>query len=106
MIRFLLRLLGLVALAIAFFFLVYDGEQFIVNHHFDYTKVSGAWAMVDQSGYGLTRAEALVKQKASWAGPYVEIFLGAPISLVFVIVAFILMTLGRKKKPLIGYARN
>jgi hypothetical protein len=107
MIRFVFRLLGLVALATAFFFVVYDGEQFIVNHHFVYTKVSGAWAMVDQTGHGLNRLEDSLRQKAPWAwDPYVQTLLEAPVSLVLVIAALILMLLGRKKKPLIGYARN
>jgi hypothetical protein len=33
-------------------------------------------------------------------------FLGAPVWLVLAILASLLMILGRKKKPLIGYARD
>jgi hypothetical protein len=52
--------------------------------------------------------EEWVKRKATWAwDPYVQaIFDHVPAWVVLGIVAMILILLGRKKKPLIGYARN
>ena len=62
--------------------------------------------MVDQSSLNL--AQNWLKQKAAWAwDPYVQKAIrttGLGRSLRF--VAMILILLGRKKKPLIGYARN
>jgi hypothetical protein len=105
MLRFLLRFFGICLLATAFFFLVYDGTKSIANQHVVYTRVSEAWAMVDQNN--LTMAENWFKQKAMWLwNPYAEAFLDLPFWILLTIVAMILIVLGRKKKPLIGYARN
>ena len=41
-----------------------------------------------------------------WNGVIQPYFLKQPISLVLAIVGAILILLGRKKKPLIGYARD
>jgi hypothetical protein len=105
MIRFLLRFLGLCLLATAFVFFVYDGTKSIANHNLIYDRVSDVWAMVDQTS--LTFAQNWIKQKAAWAwDPYTLTFFDLPAWVVLVIVAMVLILLGRKKKPLIGYARN
>ncbi len=105
MIRFLLRFIGFCLLATAFFFFVYDGERTIANQHVVYIKVDEMWAMIDQTSLNL--AQAWLKQKALWAwDPYVQKFLDLPTWAVLGVVAMILIVLGRKKKPLIGYARN
>ncbi len=106
MIRFLLRFIGLCLLATAFFFFVYDGTKSIANQHLVYMKVGEVWADIDQSS--LNRVEDWVKQKAMWAwDPYVQIFFDhVPAWALLAFVAMILILLGRKKKPLIGYARN
>ena len=70
-----------------------------------YTKVGDAWAMVDQNS--LNGAEEWVKQRALWAwDPYLQGLVDLPAWVVLGFVAMILILLGRKKKPLIGYARN
>jgi hypothetical protein len=104
MIRFLLRFIGLCLLATAFFFLVYDGTRSIANQHLLYTKVGEAWALVDQSS--LDRAQDWVMQKAAWAATPLDRFFNLPCWIVLTIAAMILIALGRKKKPLIGYARS
>jgi hypothetical protein len=105
MIRFLLRLIGLCLLATAFFFFVYDGTKSIANQHVVYTKISEAWAMVDQ--YHLDAVQSWLKQNAIWAwNPYLEKFFDLPFWILLAVVAMILILLGRKKKPLIGYARD
>jgi hypothetical protein len=44
---------------------------------------------------------------ASWLwDPVTVSLLGAPVWLVLAVLASLLMILGRKKKPLIGYARD
>jgi hypothetical protein len=105
MIRFLLRFVGLCLLATAFVLFVYDGEKTIVNQHLAFLKFSEAWAIVDQNSLNLV--QGWVKQHALWAwDPYVQRSFDLPTWVVLGVVAMILIVLGRKKKPLIGYARN
>jgi hypothetical protein len=105
MIRFLLRFIGLCLLATAFVFFVYDGTKSIANQHLVYGRVGDVWAMVDQTSLNL--AQNWLKHKAAWAwDPYIQTFFDLPAWIVLVVVAMILILLGRKKRPLIGYARN
>jgi hypothetical protein len=105
MLRFLLRLIGLCLLAAAFFFIVYDGTKSIANQHFAYIKVGEIWAIVDQTS--LNAAQNWFKQKALWAwDPYMVKILDLPTWIVLSLAGMILILLGRKKRPLIGYARN
>ena len=105
MIRFLLRFLGLCILALAFVLFVYDGTKSIANHDLVYSKVGDVWAIVDQSS--LNSAQAWLKQKLAFAwDPYVERSFDLPAWAVIGVVAAFLIVLGRKKKPLIGYARD
>jgi len=105
MIRFLLRFIGLCLLATSFVFFVYDGTKSIANQHLVYIKAGDVWAIIDQNSLNLV--QAWVKQKALWAwDPYVQGAFDLPTWVVLGVVAMILIVLGRKKKPLIGYARN
>ena len=105
MIRFLLRFIGLILLATAFVFFVYDGTKSIANQQVFYSRVDDVWAIIDQNSLNLV--QDWLKQKATWAWePYMQTFFDLPIWGVLAIVAMILVLLGRKKKPLIGYARD
>jgi hypothetical protein len=105
MVRFLLRFIGLCLLATAFVLFVYDGTKSIANQHLVYAKVGDVWAIVDQTS--LMGAQNWLKQKAGWAwDPYMQAAFDLPAWGVLAIVSLILILLGRKKKPLIGYARN
>jgi hypothetical protein len=105
MIRLLFRSLGLLLLAAAFVFLVYDGEKSIANQQFIYLRVSELWADIDQ--HSLNDVQDWFKVKALWAwDPYARIFFELPSWLVLAIISTLLVTLGRKKKKLIGYARD
>jgi hypothetical protein len=90
---------------LAFVLFVYDGTKSIANQHVVYAKLVEVWAMVDQTT--LNQAQIWLKQKAPWAwDPYMQSVFELPAWGVLAIVAMILIVLGRKKKPLIGYARN
>ena len=105
MIRFLLRAFGLLLVAAAFFFFVYDGTQWIANGKFSFTSLGFVWAQVNQSSLLLLQP-AIERHVAVWLwDPVILSVLTAPACLVFAILGAILMLLGRKKKPLIGYAR-
>lgn len=105
MIRFLLRFLGLCLLATAFVFFVYDGTKSIANQQLVYLRVSELWADIDQ--HSLNAVQEWFREKALWAwDPYVQTAFELPTWVVLAIVATILVTLGRKKRKLIGYARD
>jgi hypothetical protein len=106
MIRFLLRFIGLLLLAAAFIFFVYDGTKSIANQQMLYVKVSDVWAMIDQNT--LAQLQPAIEQHAPhWLwDPVTLAVLNAPTWVVLGILAAILILLGRKKKPLIGYSRD
>ena len=105
MIRFLLRTLGLLFLAAAFIFLVYDGTRSIAANMLWYSKVDEIWSLVHQAS--LQQLQPWIEKSAPpWVwDPAVTAVLDAPATLVLAVVGAILVLLGRRKKPLIGYAR-
>jgi hypothetical protein len=104
MIRFILRSLGLWILAGGFVFFVYDGTKSIAGDRFFFTKLIDVWNAVNATS--LSSLQPAIERHAPWLwDPVVLSVLTAPAWLVFAILGAILMLLGRKKKPLIGYAR-
>jgi hypothetical protein len=105
MIRFTLRFIGLCLLATAFVFFVYDGTKSIANQQLIYMKVGEVLAIIDQNSLNLV--QDWLRQKAAWGwDPYLRTVFDLPIWVVLGIVAVLLILLGRKKRPLIGYARD
>ena len=104
MIRFLLRFLGLLCLALGFIFLVYDGTKWIADQRWHVTKVSDVWISVQESS--LAKLKPTIDAISPWLWDPVTVgILNAPSWLVLFILGSILLLLGRKKRPLIGYAR-
>ena len=105
MIRFLLRTLGLLFLAAAFVFLVYDGTRSIAANALLYSKADEIWSLVHTAS--LQRLQPWIEKNAPhWLwDPVVTTVLGAPAVVVFGIMGAILILLGRRKKPSIGYGR-
>jgi hypothetical protein len=106
MIRFLLRFLGLLCLALAFILLVYDGTKSIADQKWLYiTSVRDLWIAVHQAS--LTQLRPAVERVAVWLwDPVTVTILNAPSELVLAILGAVLLLLGRKKRRLIGYARD
>jgi hypothetical protein len=105
MIRFVLRTLGLWILALGFVFLVYDGTKSIAGDQIFFTKLGDVWNWVNSTSLQLLQP-AIERHVSEWLwNPVILSVLTAPACLVFAILGAILMLLGRKKKPLIGYAR-
>src|SRR5215469_7111341 len=105
MIRFLFRFVGLCLLATAFVLFVYDGTKSIANHDLLYTRVGHVWTIIDQNS--LNTVQDWLKGKLSWAWePYLQRGFDLPGAVAVGIIATILILLGRKRKPLIGYARD
>jgi hypothetical protein len=105
MIRFLFRSLGLLFLAAAFVFIVYDGDKSIAADALVYTKVSEIWILLHAAS--LQQLQPLIEKNATpWLwDPVAVTVLNAPALVPLGIVGAILVLLGRRKKPLIGYSR-
>ena len=94
-------------LALGFFFVVYDGANWITNRNFTLTTVERLWNEFPNAKPPQIVLQPLVAPIGNWLwDPVILYLLSTPASLVLVIVASLLMILGRKKKPLIGYARD
>jgi len=106
MIRFLLRFIGLLLLALAFIFVVYDGIRTISDGTLLITKTGALWNTIHDGS--LRMLQALVEQKLgpeAWQIGVAPV-LDQPASAIFCVLGVLLIILGRKKKPLIGYARD
>jgi hypothetical protein len=105
MIRFLFRFLGLLCLALAFILLVYDGTKSIADQRVYVTTVTDMWVAAHESS--LTQLKPVVERLATWLwDPLMVKILAAPGALVLAIIGTVLILLGRKKRKLIGYARD
>jgi len=101
MIRFLFRFIGLLSLAAAFILLIYDGTKSIAGNTIYLTKVEDLWNAL--SSPSLT---SLRRTLADWSLDVLVVpVLIAPSWLALGAFGILLILLGRKKKPLIGYAR-
>ena len=106
MIRFLFRFIGLLSLALAFIFLVYDGTKSIADQRLYVTKVAEVWATLHEASLAAGAARRSKGWRPGSGTRWPSSVLDAPAWLVLVILGTILVLLGRKRRPLIGYARN
>jgi hypothetical protein len=105
MIRFVFRFFGLLLLALAFILFIYDGARSIADNSLRVYKVSDVWSSVHQNS--LLTLQPAVERYAVWLwDPVIQTVLEQPASLAFAILGIFLMLIGRKKRPLIGYARD
>ena len=104
MIRFLLRFIGLWLLAAGFIFVVYDGTKSIAGNALFLTKVQEVWSNVHQSSLAALKP-MLEKYAVVLWDPGMTTLLDQPIALVLIVLGALLLLLGRKRKPLIGYGR-
>jgi hypothetical protein len=106
MIRFLFRFLGLWILAAAFLFLVIDGTRSIAGNAVLVTKLGQTWTDIHTDSLQLLQAR-IERHAAPWLWQLVmQPILEQPTWLVLGILGALLIIIGRKKKPLIGYARD
>lgn len=105
MIRFVFRFFGLICLAAAFVLVIYDGTKSIAGNNLYLTSVRTLWDLINAAS--LAHLKPLIVPYANgvlW-DPVMLAFLAAPSWVVLGVLGIILILLGRKKKPLIGYAR-
>ncbi|NVO15584.1 MAG: hypothetical protein HXX10_16250 [Rhodoplanes sp.] len=106
MIRFVFRFFGLWILAAAFIFLIYDGTKSIAAGVVLIKPFGETWN--DIHAGSLQALQPLIERHlppAVW-DPGMLTVLTAPTWLVLGVVGMVLVLLGRKKKPLIGFARR
>jgi hypothetical protein len=105
MIRFLLRALGLLCLAAAFVFFVYDGTKSIAANALVFIKVDEVWTLVNAASRQQFQT-FIVQHTTAWLwDPVALTVLNAPAFVALAILGAVLVLLGRRKKPLIGYDR-
>lgn len=106
MIRFVFRFIGLWILAAGFVALVRDGTKSIAGNAVFVTRLGEDWNNLNSGG--LDALKALADRHAGpWLWEAMSAYvLAAPSWLVLGILGSILMLIGRKKKPLIGYGRD
>ncbi|TAK46646.1 MAG: hypothetical protein EPO23_13330 [Xanthobacteraceae bacterium] len=100
------RLIGLLALALGFIFLVYDGARSIADQTVRLTRFDQTWSDVHQSSLAALKP-AVDAVAAGWGWAYVvEPVLRQPTWVVLGGLGLILMILFRRRRPLIGYTRE
>lgn len=105
MLRFILRVFGLLFLAGGFIYLVYDGTKSIADSAVSFTALGEAWASLNPGSYQALQP-AIENNIAAWLwDPIMTTVLQQPAWLVLGIIGAVLILLGRKRRPLIGYAR-
>jgi hypothetical protein len=107
MFRFLFRFAGLVVIALSFPFVVYDGTKSIADQTIYISRVASTWENIHHSS--LSAVEPAVETLAGawvWNDVIQPYFLEQPTALVLVVIGALLVLLGSKKKPRIGYARH
>jgi hypothetical protein len=105
MIRFLFRFIGLIGLAAAFILLIYDGTKSIAGNRLYLTSLRTLWELINAGS--LQKLKPLIE-------PYVGGFLWDPVAVAILAApswsllggfGILLLLLGRRKRPLIGYQR-
>jgi hypothetical protein len=105
MIRFLFRALGLIVLAAAFVTVLYDGTKTIAANELSITPLSQIWVTINAASLEALQT-GVERQFPPWVwDPGFKAVLTAPAAAVLAVLGAILLLLGRRKKPLIGYSR-
>ena len=105
MIRFLFRSIGVLCLAAAFILVVYDGTKSIAGNHLYITNVRALWELFNAGSLAELQPAIQNYAKGMLWDPVMVTFLEAPSWSVLGGLGIVFILLGRKKKPLIGYAR-
>ena len=106
MIRFLFRFVGFVILAGGFIALIYDGTKSIAGGSLVFTPLGQIWNNVHSTSLQLLQPAIERHVSPFLWDPVVLSILTTPAWIVFAIIGAILMLIGSKKKPLIGYVRD
>src|SRR4051812_45584085 len=106
MIRFLFRMVGFLILAGGFVTLIYDGTKWIAGSTLSFTPLGQVWNNVHANSLQLLQPAIERHVSPFLWDPVVLSILTTPAWIVLAVIGAILMLIGRKKKPLIGYVRD
>jgi hypothetical protein len=106
MIRALLRGLGYLGLALAFIAFVDDGARYIANNEWSFLTIGQAIDAVLPRAYAGWEAAAELKLPGLLWDPVLTRALALPFFLWAAVIGVLLLLLGRKRKPLIGYSNR
>lgn len=104
MIRGFFRLVGLLLLAGAFVFLIYDGARSIADQTMRLTRLGEFWNDVHQASQLALRTRIEEISPAAWTNG-VRLLLDQPVWAAMGLLGIALMLLCRPRQPLIGYTR-
>jgi len=105
MIRSLLRLIGVLFLAAGFILLIYDGAKSIADSRVSIYKLGQLWTDIHVASLQAFQAKVQGTLPAVFWDPGMTTVLDQPSWLGLGVIGIALILLGRKRKPLIGYAR-
>lgn len=104
MIRFVFRFAGFLILAAAFAALLYDGTKTIASSDVYFTPLRITWNAVNSTS--LQSLQPMIERHVAWLwDPVMLNILAAPTWLVLGVLGSLLILIGRRKRPLIGYSR-
>lgn len=103
MIRGFFRILGLLLLAAAFVFLVYDGARSIADQALRLTRVGEFWNDVHQSSQLAFRTR--IEESVPMLTNAFRLVLDQPVWVAMGAIGLLLLLLFQPRKPLIGYSR-
>ena len=106
MIRFFFRFLGLLCLAAAFILVIYDGTKSIAASTLYFTSVRTLWELINAASLLKVKPLLLPYADGMLWDPGMVSLLAAPAWGLLGVLGIIFILLGRRKKPLIGYARS
>ena len=105
MIRFLFRFIGLICLAAAFILVIYDGTKSIAGNNLYITSVRALWDTINAASLANLKPVIVPYAHGMLWDPVMLTFLAAPSWAVLGFLGMVFVLLGRKKRPLFGYAR-
>jgi hypothetical protein len=105
MIRFLFRFIGVLCLAAAFILVIYDGTKSIAGNDLYLTSVQALWDLINAGSLAQLKPQIQSYANGVLWDPVMLALLAAPSWSVLGLLGIIFVLVGRKKKPLIGYAR-
>ena len=103
--RFLFRAAGFLSIAAAFLLVIYDGTKSIAGNAVFITSVRALWETIHAGSLAALRP--LIEGhlgRFAW-DPVFTAFLNTPSWAVLGLLGVVFIILGRKRRPLIGYAR-
>jgi hypothetical protein len=106
MLRLLLRFVGYLGLAVGFIAFVVDGARSIANKELAYVSIGSVLDTVLPHAYGGWQEAAKLRLPPALYDPVLVKTLAAPFFVGATVIAVLLLLIGQKPKPKIGYSNR